>query len=110
MPRAATGTTTPPPVSVLYGRAWIVTAEILALYGAHFGGISASGAIGGLLVIMIWMNTVSQVLFDGAELCKVVARRDGYVPLDTRLIEGPEGASPAPPVDERVSERGRRAG
>lgn len=58
---------------------------------------------------MIWMNTVSQVLFYGAE-CKVVAIRDGYVPLDSRLIEGPERASPAPPVDRRASELRRRAG
>jgi hypothetical protein len=59
---------------------------------------------------MIWMNTVSQVLFYGAELCKVVASRDGYVPLDGPLIERPEGASPAPPVYRRVSEPRRRAG
>ncbi len=55
----------------------------LALYGVVVGGSrSASGALGGVLVIMLWMNTVSQVLFFGAELCKVVATRGG----------GPRGA------------------
>jgi membrane protein len=97
--------------AVLCAAAWIITAEMLALYGAYFAGsASAAGAVGGLLAIMVWMNTVSQALFYGAELCKVVASRDGYVPLDSRSIERPEGASPAPPVDRRVSQPRRRAG
>jgi membrane protein len=54
---------------------WIIGVEILTLYGAFFGrNLSTYGAIGGLLVIMLWMNAMSQVLFFGAELCKVVAR------------------------------------
>jgi membrane protein len=54
--------------------AWVVAGELLALYGAFFGSNqSASSAIGGLLVIMLWMNMVSQLVFFGAELCKVLA-------------------------------------
>ena len=57
--------------------AWIIGAEILALAGAFFGNRpSAAGAIGGFLVMMLWMNVVSQLLFYGAELCKVVARQE----------------------------------
>jgi hypothetical protein len=67
-------------------------------------------AIGGLLVIMIWMNTVSQVLFYGAELCKVVAIRDGSVARRNRFIERTGGVSSPLPVDRRVSQLGRRAG
>lgn len=33
--------------SVLCAVTWVVTAEILALYGAYSGGVCASGAIGG---------------------------------------------------------------
>lgn len=62
------------------------------------------------LILMIWMNTVSQVLFYGAELCKVVARRDGYAAQDNRFIERPGGVSPSQPVDRRVSQPRRRAG
>jgi membrane protein len=58
--------------AVLSGIAWIVGADLLALY-ASFGDNSAYGAIGGLLVVMLWMKFVSQVLFYGAEVCKVVA-------------------------------------
>jgi len=63
--------------AALCAAVWIVAAEVLALYGAYFGRSSAFGAIGGALAIMLWLNLVSQLLFYGAELCKVVVERDG---------------------------------
>jgi membrane protein len=72
--------------ALLCAAAWFIAVEALALYGVLFGSSpSTSGAIGALLVIMLWMQVVSQVLFFGAELCKVVAQRE------TR----PGGAGPA---------------
>jgi membrane protein len=62
--------------ALLCGVGWVVASELLALYGVFFGSRSASGAVGGVLAIMLWMNIVSQVLFFGAELCKVVARQN----------------------------------
>ena len=54
--------------------AWVLAAEALALYGIYLGSApSASGAFGGLLVLMLWMNAVFQMLFFGAELCKAAA-------------------------------------
>lgn len=69
------------PSAVLCAVAWMVAGTVLTLYGAFFGNnVSASGAIGGLLVIMLWMNLVCQLIFFGAELCKVLAlRADGAV-------------------------------
>jgi len=58
------------PATLLSAIVWVLAVEFLALYGAWFGN-SATGAIGGLFVALIWMKTVSQVLFFGAELCKV---------------------------------------
>jgi membrane protein len=58
--------------SMLCGFAWIVGAELLALY-ASFGETNPYGAIGGVFVVMLWMNYVIQVLFYGAEICKVSA-------------------------------------
>jgi len=53
---------------------WVVASELLTLYGVLFGdGKNAYGALGALLVFMLWLNVVSQVLFFGAELCKVMA-------------------------------------
>jgi membrane protein len=58
--------------------AWVVAAEFLALYGVFFGSShSAYGVVGGVLAVMLVMNIVSQVLFFGAELCKVVATGTG---------------------------------
>jgi membrane protein len=61
--------------SVLCGVGWLISTEILALYGSRFGNLGAYGALGGVLVLMLWMKATSQVLFFGAELCKVVYRR-----------------------------------
>jgi uncharacterized BrkB/YihY/UPF0761 family membrane protein len=56
----------------------VVAAEFLALYGVFFGSShSAYGVVGGVLAVMLVMNIVSQVLFFGAELCKVVATGTG---------------------------------
>jgi membrane protein len=63
--------------AVLCGVAWNIGADLLALY-ASFGDSSAYGAIGGLLVVMVWMKFVSQVLFYGAEVCKVVATTSAH--------------------------------
>jgi membrane protein len=56
---------------------WIIGAELLVLTSFLFGRTpSASGAFGGLLVLMLWINAVSQLLFFGAELTKVIAEGD----------------------------------
>ena len=59
--------------AVLCAVAWIIGAELLALYAASFGDNSAYGAIGGIFAVMVWLKFVSVVLFYGAEVCKVVA-------------------------------------
>lgn len=54
--------------------AWVAAGEFLALYGFFFERKpTAYGAIGALLAVLLWMNIVSQILFFGGELCKVVA-------------------------------------
>ena len=62
--------------ALLCALAWVVASELLAFSGGLLGGSrSTYGALGGVLAVMLWMNVVSQVLFFGAELCKVVATR-----------------------------------
>ena len=64
--------------AVLCALAWVVASELLAFSGGVLGGSrSMYGALGSVLAVMLWMNVVSQVLFFGAELCKVVATRAG---------------------------------
>ena len=73
-----------PPILIRWRDIWLATllstitcvgaGEILSLYGFFFEKHpNAYGAIGGLLAVLLWMNVVSQVLFFGGELCRVVA-------------------------------------
>ena len=61
-------------VSLGCALAWLIAAEILTLYGMFVADkFGAWGAIGGLLMVMLWMYVVSQILFFGAVACKVVS-------------------------------------
>lgn len=63
--------------SALCTTAWIVGAEIVVLFGAMFReSPTAAGAFSGLLLLMVWLNIFSQVLFLGAEVCKVLSTRE----------------------------------
>jgi membrane protein len=70
--------------------AFIIGSELLVLFGALFRrGPTTLGAFGGLLALMLWCNVVSQLLFYGAEVCKVTHARDstsdaGQLALDVR--------------------------
>jgi membrane protein len=64
------------PVAVLCACAMVGGAEVLTFIAARFdSGSGASGALGSVLAIMLLMNVVSQIVFFGAELCKVVHSR-----------------------------------
>ncbi|HEX7980642.1 MAG TPA: YihY/virulence factor BrkB family protein [Gemmatimonadaceae bacterium] len=57
--------------------AFIVGSELIVLFGAIFRrSPSTLGAFGGLLALMVFSNKVSQLLFYGAEVCKVTYQRD----------------------------------
>jgi membrane protein len=69
------------PATLLCSLAWVAAGEFLALYGFFFErNPNAYGAIGGLLALLLWMNVVSQILFFGGELCKVVATSSSSAP------------------------------
>jgi len=58
--------------SLMCTAAWLLGLEALAIYGAYFGkNLGTYEAFGGILILMLWMKIMSQVLFFGAELCKV---------------------------------------
>lgn len=61
--------------SVFCAAAWLLGAEVMGLYVTHFGAnLGAYGLIAAILLLMLWMNLVTKVLFFGAELCKVASR------------------------------------
>jgi membrane protein len=64
--------------TVLCTASWIFGAEIVTWFGALFtsSGPTALEAFGGLFVTMIWFDKVSRLLFYGAEVCKVIYKRE----------------------------------
>lgn len=95
--------------ALLCATAWIASTEVLALYGAFFRRLSVPGVLGALLAITVWLNLVSQVVFYGAELSKVVANRDEqFVPV--RDFNQPSDATRTTRLERRAREPRRRAG
>jgi len=66
--------------TLLCATGWVAAGEFMTVYGAVLGDVSTYTAIGGLLPAMLWINAVSQMLFFGADLCKVVAAGNGTAP------------------------------
>jgi membrane protein len=63
--------------STLCTASWIIGAELLTWLSALFAsGPAALGAFGGLFVMMMWVDAIGQVLFYGAEVCKLSYRRE----------------------------------
>lgn len=62
---------------------WVAASELLVLYGALFGGAGPSGILGGTLAGLLWMNIVANVLFFGAEVCKVQYYAARSAPIGT---------------------------
>src|SRR5262245_46078817 len=96
--------------AVLCATAWMVSTETLALYGAYFGSLTVPGALGSLLAITVWLNLVSQVVFYGAELCKVVASREGEFVRGRDVMRPSDDGTSARRIEGRVGEPRRRAG
>jgi membrane protein len=67
------------PAAALCAVAWVVASQVLSLSGALFKTQSAYGALGGLLAGLLWIKLVSQILFFGAELCKVTGERSEHI-------------------------------
>src|SRR5262249_26020420 len=95
--------------ALLCSTAWIVSTEVLALYGAYFRRLSVPGALVALLAITVWLNLVSQVVFYGAELCKVVASGDEQFAPGRDFMQSSD-ATGTTRVERRTSEPRRRAG
>jgi membrane protein len=77
---------------------WEVAKRLLALYIDYTSrSFSAYGAIGTILVLMVWVYFSSQVLFLGAEFTEVYSRRHGSrAPKPEPAPEPPPAPAPLP--------------
>jgi membrane protein len=62
--------------SVLCTASWIIGAELVTWFSALFPSDLPALAFGGLFVMMVWFDKVGQLLFYGAEVCKVIYTRE----------------------------------
>ena len=64
--------------TVLCTASWVLGAELVTWFSAFLtgDGPTALGAFGALFATMIWLDKISQVLFYGAEVCKVIYMRE----------------------------------
>jgi membrane protein len=77
---------------------WEIAKRLLGLYIGRSSYTSAYGAVGTVLVLMVWVYFSSQVLFLGAEFTEVYSRRYGSrAPIPTPEPDAqPAPAAPAP--------------
>ena len=69
------------PGALVTGVLWEVAKRLLALYIEHSAFSSAYGAIGTVLVLMVWVYLSSQILFLGAELTQVYSQTKRKQPV-----------------------------
>jgi len=62
------------PGAVLTVTCWIGLSYLLGLYVRHFGTYRAYGALGGAIVLMVWLYWTSFAMLVGAELNAELAR------------------------------------
>ena len=67
-------------------RVVVIGAALVTWYGALFPGnaLTPLEAFAGLFVTMIWFDKVSQLLFYGAEVCKVIYTREVEAAVTSR--------------------------
>jgi membrane protein len=77
----------------------------IGLYLGRSSVASAYGAAGSLVLLLVWVYYSAQILFFGAEVTQVLARRHGSrlgLPADTEAAEAPTSAAPSPKDAGRV--------
>jgi membrane protein len=94
--------------AVLCGLTWIFGAEVVAVYAGYAASRwSAYGAVGGILMVMLWMHAMSKVLFFGAELSKVTHLRRMGLSASPDDAPGAASSGRTPPARRRGPARTR---
>jgi membrane protein len=87
---------------------------LIGLYLGRSGIVSAYGAAGSLVVILVWVYYSSQILLLGAEFTWVYARHRGKPPVPAAnarpAAEAPECAGKSPALPNSPANAGSPAG
>lgn len=106
------------PGSVLFTVVWLAATYGFGLYVAHFGSYNATyGALGGVVILLVWLYLSAFILLVGAELNAVLeeqAQPDAAAPRPGRAERDGTGEGkqrrPRPGGPERASSRTGAAG
>jgi membrane protein len=96
---------------------FLIGKVLIGLYLGNSTVASTYGAAGSLVILLLWIYYSTQILFFGAEITQVYARRYGSgivpnehaVPVKEVKIEEPSGSSPSRGKERAEKERGRRS-
>ena len=80
------------PGSLLATALWVVSSLVFNIYVANFGNYNATyGAIGGVIVVLLWLYVSGLAILVGAELDSVIARaRLGALPPSPPAVTRPK--------------------
>lgn len=78
------------PGAVLFIMTWVITTAAFGLYVSHFGSYNVTyGALGALIVLMLWFYLSAYMMLAGAELNALLARTDDVSAAPLALVRCP---------------------
>ena len=79
------------PGALFFAIAWLVATYLFGLYVANFGSYNATyGALGGIVVLLVWLYLTGFLILTGAELDAVLAQR--YAPEELEGVDSGRAA------------------
>jgi membrane protein len=85
------------PGAVMFVLVWIPATFLFGLYVSNFGSYSGTyGALGGVVILLIWLYLTSYVLLLGAELNDVVIEEEAPAPVKAKVGETEDGEDEKP--------------
>jgi membrane protein len=104
------------PGAVLFALGWVAATAAFGLYVANFGSYNATyGALGGVVILLVWFYLTSYILLAGAELNAMLAQRTAPEEAEVPAAEpgrwqGPVERSEDPDEAARAASGGNGVG
>jgi membrane protein len=93
---------------VVFAVGWLIATALFGLYVANFGSYANTyGALGGVIVLMLWFYLTAMLLLVAAEVTAVLAKQHEPEKVDARRAEtGPSGSAKSGRATETSPSRG----
>ncbi len=92
------------PGALFFAVTWLVVTYLFGIYVSHFGSYNVTyGALGGVVVLLVWLYLTGFVILLGAEIDSVLEQ--SFAPEDRAGVEQPLAPALRPPPEVRVETR-----